>query len=74
LGVREDSFTRLGAVAFASLGFTLFRETLYFGVLGQYLYVGAAEIGPYDLDADPIEAGSVRLDQFTLGPVVGVSF
>lgn len=72
-GGQEQSVMRLGAVAFASLGFTLLSETLYFGVQGQYLYVGNEEVGPYDLRGETIEAGSVRLDQFTFGPLIAVN-
>lgn len=73
VGTQEDSFMRLGAVAFASLGSTLFRGMLYIGVQGQYLYVGTEEVGPYDLNGESIEAGSIRLDQFTFGPVVALN-
>ena len=72
---QEDTFLRLGAVAFASIGFTLGR-TLYVGVQGQYLYSGEGEVGPFPLesDRDALESSSVRFDQVTLGPVVGIRF
>ena len=75
---QEDTFLRLGAVAFASIGFTLGR-TLYVGVQGQYLYSGEGGVGPFPLeerffDRDALESSSVRFDQVTLGPVVGIRF
>lgn len=72
-GSQKEPFVRLGAVAFASLGFTLFR-TVHVGVLWQYLYGGETEIGPYDYGEGVLEAESVRLDQFTVGPIVEIRF
>ena len=69
---QEETFLRVGAVAFASLGFTLFR-TVYVGVQGHYLYSGKAEIGPFTVGDQTLEAGNVRLDQFAVGPVVALN-
>lgn len=76
---QEESFFRVGAVAFASLGFTILG-TVHLGVQGQYLYGGEAEIGPFTLDEELFDlevdalAGGVRIDQFTFGPMVAVHF
>lgn len=80
LSRQETTFQRLGAVLFASLGFTVFNRRLYLGLQMQFLYGGTAEIGPFRTEesvlypeAITLDAQTVRLDQRTFGPVIALN-
>lgn len=84
LEAQETSFQRLGAVIFASVGFTVLDRYVYLGLQGQFLYGGTVEIGPYDVEegfarSSPPEtftlsARKVRIGQLSWGPVIAVNF
>lgn len=78
---QKTSFHRLGAVLFASMGYTTLGGYLYLGVQGQFLYGGKAEIGPFETEEsfdfiDPerirLNARKASLNQWTVGPVIAL--
>ena len=68
----SQTFVRPAAVAYAGVGGTLFGGHVALGLEAQYVYAGTAEIGPFAVGEVTADAGSVRLSQLSLGPVVGV--
>lgn len=64
------SYLRPAATAYVGAGGTLFGGRLSLGVEAQWVYAGTVDIGPFaEGTAGP---GSIRADDVSVGPVVGV--